>query len=130
MEKILTVLLSNEVILGYIGSIIFAIYTWLKNRAKIKDERLQKGLLFLEEGVEEVWKEVVKPLKMAAAKGKLSEVDKRNCLDIAKNKAYSYAKREGWNLFTYIAEETIPVLIRRIVDSRKPSNLTATGKND
>jgi hypothetical protein len=120
MEKLLTTLLSNEVVLGYIASILFAIYTWIKKKANIKDERLSKGLLFLEEGVEEVWIEVAKGLKAAAADGKLSRIDKENCLDIAKSKAISYAKKEGWNLFTYIAEETIPVLIRRIVDSRKP----------
>lgn len=120
MEKLLTIVLSNEVVLGYIIAAIAAIWGWLKRKADIKDERLQKGVLFLEEGVEEVWNEVVKDLKVKAADGKLTANEKKSALAIAKAKAVGYAKKEGWNLFTYIAEETIPIIIRKIVDGRKP----------
>ena len=36
MDKALTALLSNEVILGYIIAAMGAIYAWLKKRADIK----------------------------------------------------------------------------------------------
>ena len=66
-----------------------------------------------------MWEETVKELKTAAKDGKLTKEERAVALEIAKNKAISYAKKEGWNLLTYVAEATIPVIIKNIVDGRK-----------
>lgn len=124
LEKLLTVLLSNEVVLGYILAIMGAVYAWLKKKAEIKNERINRGLLFVEQGCYEVAKEVGIEMKKAAKDGKFTEEEKRNLREVAKSKAISYAKKEGWDLLTYIAESTIPMLIKKIVDGNKP------GKND
>lgn len=120
MEILLTVLLSNEVVLGYILAIMGAIYAWLKNKADIKSERINMGLLFVEQGCYEVAKEVGIEMKKAAKDNKFTEEEKRNLRRVATSKAIAYAKNEGWNLFTYIAESTIPMIIKKIVDGNKP----------
>ena len=119
MKEILIKLLSNEMILGYIATAIAFLWSKSVKSAKLKDERINKGLLFLETGVEEVWSETVKELKKAAKDGKLTDDEKKTALKVAKDKAIAYAKADGWDLFTYIAEATIPVVIRNVVDGRK-----------
>lgn len=119
MDKILAILFSNEVVLGYILAGIVAVVGIVKKKYATKLERYEKGVLFLETGCKEVWDETVKDLKKNAQDGKLTKDERKKAFETAKAKAVSYAKEDGWNLLKIVADQAIPAIVDRILKSKK-----------
>lgn len=119
IEKILGLIFSNELFTGWILAGAGAIFAWIWKRVKVKDERLQKALAFLEEGVDETWEEYVKALKDGAKDGKLTAAERKAALNMAIEKAKVFAKAEGWDILKYISASVLPMIIKKLVGDRK-----------
>lgn len=120
MLKLIESLLTNETIQRYMILAIVAIAGYIWKKIYNENSRYSKALLFLQQGVQEAWESGVKAIKKSSADRKLTKEEALAALNTAKNSAINYAKKEGWDLLKVIAEDTIPVIIKNIVDSRKP----------
>ena len=119
LDKILAVIFSSEAILGYLLTGIAVVWGVFKKKIIAKEERAGKAFLYLEQGVEDAWQGFVKEAKKNSADGKLSADERKKAFNYAKTQAVDYAKKSGWNLFKYVAEEVLPIVIKNIVNSRK-----------
>lgn len=122
MEKILEFLfdlLQNKTVQNYIIMAIVSIAGLIWQKIYTKNSRWNKAMLFFQQGVQVSWKAFVKEWKASHPGEKLPGEIAEKAFNTAKEAAIGYAKKEGWNLLTVVAEETIPVIIKNIVDSRK-----------
>lgn len=118
----------SEAFLGVIALIVVKIWTAVKKTERmqiLKDERYAKGLEFLEQGVKEVWDERKEHIKKAKADGKFTAEEKKACEKAAVDKAVAYAKEEGWDLLENVSKAIIPVIIEKIVKSRKAPKVSS-----
>lgn len=87
--------------------------------AKTKVIKFRRAIECVEAGVFNTYETYVKALKDAAADGKLTDDERKVARDLAINAAKTYAKNQGIELAKYIAEDYLPVLIDKFVQSRK-----------
>ena len=112
-------ILNSEGFIKIVVALVVMAWGIAKKTKELKKERYAKAIEFLEEGIKETWDETGKALKVAAADGKFTKAEKKMLMETAKNKAVSYAKEEGWDLLKSVSKKVIPVLIEKIVKSRK-----------
>ena len=99
---------------------IAKVFAWWKARADVAvDKEYMNAVEALETGVHEAWERFGKEWKGARADGKLSQDERERLRTVAKEVAVEVGKEEGLDVLKIIGVRKIPLLIRKIVASRK-----------
>lgn len=120
MNTILDLLGRTEVQTAVIAALAFG-FGLLKKLEAVEKWKLQTALECLEAGVRDTYEEYVRAIKVASEDGKLEDAERKEAMSRAVAKAKEYAASEGVDMLKVYAKEYLPVLVERIIASRKTS---------
>lgn len=126
MDKIIEIL-TGPAASPIVLSVLTAIIGYVLKTAFVKKYELERCILALESGVQEVYETYVKSIKAASEDGKLTDMEK----DEARDKAYTHAKQilatEGIDLAKYYGPRIAKAVIEKLIKRSKTAGLMAKG---
>ena len=116
-------LLANTTTMGVILWIIRKVADTIIGWQQWKNDDLRvKAIRTLESGVDTTYREFVRTAK-TDNKGKLTEAQKNEALNRAVRIATDFARNQGFDLAKTLGKEMIPVVIERIIRTRKGGSI-------
>ena len=109
----------RTILLGAVSAVAGLLLRW----RWVRNWRLERAVQCLAAGVRETYEEYVREIQKASVDGKLTAEERDKAMNMALEKAKSYAMTEGFELAKVYAKEFLPVLVERLIGLQK-----ATGR--
>ena len=112
-------LLTSEASIAVVVFVLGILYKLIEKSKTAKKWQLDKAYSFVAAGVEQTYKDYVRNIKAAKADGKLTDDERREARERAKEYAIAYAKEDGFDLLKTIGKDILPLLIEKFVSKAK-----------
>jgi len=109
-------------LVGAFAAAIWALAKTGKWFAHLQDQRLQRALEILEAAIEETYRTYVQAIKAARADGKLTEDERRNARQMARERAIALGKLAGVDVLRVLGEPFIDLWLTRLVNRAKSNS--------
>ena len=110
----------SEIVIVVVGIVLLKAFAWWRAHASVAgDKAYSHAVEALETGVHEAWLKFGKLYKAARKDGKMSVEEKDELRAFAKAAAVEIGKEQGLDVVKIIGKRAIPLLISKIVKSRK-----------
>ena len=115
-------ILQSEAGLALVGSILGGVWTFFKScdwYVRIRRRRYSQALRALEAGVEQTYQTYVRAIKESSADGRLSEDERRQARQLARETAIAFGRTEGVDVLRELGEAYLDLWITKLVNRLK-----------
>ena len=110
--------LRTDLALSILGSLLGAIWTLFKTsewRERRRNRRLNRAVQALEAAVEQTYRTYVRAIKTARQDGKLTDAERRQARELARQRAIEFARIEGIDVVRELGANYLDLWITRLV---------------
>ncbi len=113
---------ASEAAFGLAASLAAGVWAWLKGSqwyAQLRERRSRRAVEIVEAAVEAVYRTYVAEIKRGRADGQLSAPERNRARQLARERAFAIAEKQGLDLVRAIGADLLDLCIARAVQRLK-----------